>query len=1120
MSTQTPDADPPDTEPPDTEPPDAGPPDTGPPDTEPYPRPGDDAPADAPGPDTSARPASPSRLLVVATLLVGLLAAVLAALVPFAPVLDRDTTVTWPREGEQPASTIAGFVPYAPESVRVTVPCPVLQVAQGREGTTTVVSSEQPGRANIGFTVLTEGGDVRVLVGGRELVREPVGGGDCARVLTADGSGSTVSTGDEPPRTFPGDLVRSVGAFSTQLSPGDAAGLQVSARTADWFVADATTAKQVLLAAQWIAAAAALVLLTLLAGDRLRSRRGALRLLRARLAGAGRPHGIARLAADVVVLATLAVWTVIGPLSTDDGFTEAIARNTAGDDLGNVYRWGNASEAPYTLVIRMVQALADTGAGPLVLRLPSVLAGAAVWLLLSRVALPALLPRHHRLAWVRWTLAAGLLAWWLPLNLGVRPEPFAALFGTAALACGLRAAARPGGRAGLWIGAAALASGLALAVTPSAITAAGPLLLLVAALWRRLARRGTPAEPDSDPPTAGVVGWSVALAGVAAATGIAAAGLTVVFTGQSLYTVLRATAMHSFYGPDVPWYQEIRRWQYLLGFDGEQGGLGRRLPVLLTVAMLVAALPLVARGAHRWTAGLRWVPVPVAGVALGFALLTPAPSKWTHYFGSLAGTGALAIAAGVVLVTVAARQRPAERTVRGAAVAGTAAAVTLAALVFAGKNAWFLWSEWGVPRYDGPFTPLNSPAVWGAAAAALFVAGTGAVLVVRHRAGGPADRPRPIRALTGAAARAGAALPAAVVVTALVTGVAVVVGSMAVAPGRQGSGYSVGGQLWDELTGTPTCGILDHVSIPTASPGALAPAEGQDELAGFEADRGHPDEPPEPGTTWGSLGADGNLGTGTLTTRWYTLPDVEPGQELLVDVAGRTGQGNTLELEFGRGAGTPEPAGRLSLDDTDTADDAEADYPTDRVEEAAPLNRPGWRSVRIDPAQIPPGADRVRVRAVDDTTDPGGWVAVAVPRLRTLAPVVPMLRDADGPVYVDWSILWAAPCLRDLPTVRAGLAQTPRYLVLGPSSLGFAGDVSFGETAGGSFAAMRRGSTETAVATLIDTADDPDQADWGAVSRVEPDIARDAYDVRSELLRRWGWEGYRGPLGFPELPRP
>lgn len=1057
-----------------------------------------DAP-DAPAPSGPAR-RGPSTVLAVATALAGLLAVVLAALVPFAPVLDRDTTVTWPRAGEQPVSTIAGLVPYPPESIRVTVPCGVLQTAAGRDGATTVVSSEQVNASNIGFTVSTDGGDVRVQVGGRELLREPVGDGDCTRVLTADRDGSTVTTGDREPRAFPGDVVRSVGAFTTALSPTEAEGLQVTASTSDWFSAVATPAKQVLIGAQWLTAAVALVLLVALAGDRLRPRAGALRLARARAREAARPRGIARLAADVAVLGTLAVWTVIGPLSTDDGFTEAIARNTGADDFGNVYRWGNASEAPYTLVIRMVQALTEAGAGPVWLRVPSVLAGAAVWLLLSRVALPAVLARHHRHAWVRWVLGAGLLAWWLPLNLGVRPEPFAALFATAALACALRAAARPGGRAGLWTGGAALASGLALAVTPSAVTAAGPLLLLVAALWRRLARRGGPGA---------AAGWLVALAGAAAAAGIAAAGLTVVFTGQSLYTVLRATEMHRFYGPDVAWYQEVRRWEYLLGFDNEQGGLGRRVPVLLSIAMLVAVLPLVARGAHRWVAGLRWAAVPTAGLAVAFALLTPTPSKWTHYFGSLAGTGALALAAGAVLVVTAARHRPSDATVRGAAVAGTAAGIVLAALVFAGSNRWFLWSEWGVPHYDGPFTPLNSPALWVAVAVGLFVAGVGAGLVRSRGAG-----------LRRALARSAAALPAAVVVTAVLTGVAVVVGSMAVAPGRQGSGYSVAGQMWDALTGTPTCGILDHVAVPTAEPGALAPAEGQDALVRFDAGRGHPESPPEPGQTWGSLAANGDLDTGSLTTRWYTLPERRPGQQLVVDVAGRTGQGNTLDLEFGRGAGEPRPAGRVSLDDTRTADAARADYPTDRVEEDAPLSRPGWRTVRIDESEIPPGADRVRIRAVDDTVDPGGWVAVAAPRLRTMSPVLPMLRDADGPVYVDWSIFWAAPCLRDLPTVRAGLAETPRYLVLGPAKLGFAVDVSFGPAAGGSFAAMSRGSTEAPIATRVDTADDPDQEDWGAVSRIDPTLARDAYDVRSEQVRRWGWEGDRSPLGFPELPPP
>ncbi len=495
----------------------------------------------------SDHPAPPSvpRRLVVATLLAGLLAGLLAALVPFAPVDTRSTTVTWPRADEQPVSTTAAFQPYAPEAVRVDVGCRVLRTAQARSadtGTaTTVVGSERPGATGIGFAVLTgPGGELRVLVGGRELLRAPVPPGDaCGLVLDTDEAGSRVTLGDAAPRAFPGDVVRAVAAFTTQLSPADADGLRVTARTADWFAAASSPAKTVLIGLQWLAAAVAAVLLARLAGDRFRRRRGAARLRRARLAAVGTPAGIGRAAADVLVVVTLAVWTVLGPLSTDDGFTEAIARNatgTATGDFGNVYRWGNASEAPYTLVIRLVRALAETGVGPLVLRVPSVLAGIAVWLLLSRVALPAVLARHHRRAWVRGTLGVALLAWWLPLNLGVRPEPFAALAVTAALCCALRAAARPGRRGGTWTAAAALASGLALAVTPSAVTVAGPLVLLLPALWRRVTRHGGG-------------GLAVGVAATVAAAGIAAAGLTPVFTGQSLYTVARATEMHQFYGP-------------------------------------------------------------------------------------------------------------------------------------------------------------------------------------------------------------------------------------------------------------------------------------------------------------------------------------------------------------------------------------------------------------------------------------------------------------------------------------------------------------------------------------------------------------------------------------------
>ena len=50
--------------------------------------------------------------------MVGLLGLVAAVLMPFAPVLDHDTTVTWPQAGRDATSTTAFFVflcgPLAP----------------------------------------------------------------------------------------------------------------------------------------------------------------------------------------------------------------------------------------------------------------------------------------------------------------------------------------------------------------------------------------------------------------------------------------------------------------------------------------------------------------------------------------------------------------------------------------------------------------------------------------------------------------------------------------------------------------------------------------------------------------------------------------------------------------------------------------------------------------------------------------------------------------------------------------------------------------------------------------------------------------------------------------------
>src|SRR5690606_20634788 len=171
---------------------------------------------------------------------------------------------------------------------------------------------------------------------------------------------------------------------------------------------------------------------------------------------------------------------------------------------------------------------------------------------------------------------------------------------------------------------------------------------------------------------------------------------------QSLAGTAAATRLHEHYGPDVPWFQEILRYQYLLGFDS-QGDVARRLPVLLTAVLAVHCGLVLLRGANRLTAGHAHAAPVVFGLSLLLMALTP--SKWTHYFGALAGIGAATLVTSAVLVAVAARQLRSDRVVLvGGAVSAVLAALA-AALSFAGKNNWFLHSHYGVPWGEQPVRP-------------------------------------------------------------------------------------------------------------------------------------------------------------------------------------------------------------------------------------------------------------------------------------------------------------------------------------------------------------------------------------------------------------------------------
>ncbi|TDC95552.1 indolylacetylinositol arabinosyltransferase [Saccharopolyspora aridisoli] len=1011
-------------------------------------------------------------------LLVGGLGIIAALLVPFMPVLAKSTTVSWPPEGRPAESTMALFVPYAPEQVHVELPCSALRSGQQRGEPTTLISSHLPGRPTDGFALTTDDDRVLVLVGGREVFSTPVPVGDCSVVLDADAGGTTVRVGDQV-RTDPHAHVEEIFALATDLAPRDASALTVRATTSDWFSNTPSAPKVVLIVIQLALATGALALLA--SADRRRRTRTSDPLTRrviSRFRSGWPPRAV-----DVGVVGVLSFWLVLGPVTPDDGFASMIARQGWLTGVpSNYYRWENTSETPFALAHHVLEPFGAVSGDPMVLRMPSALAGLLTWLVLSRGAAPVLLPRMSRALGIRALLALSFLAWWLPFGMGTRPEALTALGSTVALACAVRGATRTDGHALLGLGV--LAAGLATAASPIGLTSFVPFLVLAPRILRRLQERN-PARPvwSSIPPSA--------LLGSVTAVGIIA-----MFADQSWFGAARATELHRFYGPDVPWFQEVLRYDNLLGF-GPQGSIARRVPVLLTLALLVCTALLLARGARRLP-GMRLIHVAPACTAISCALLWLTPSKWTHYFGAFAGIGAAALVSSIILLAVACRRWQQEPGAVVIGLIGTGLAVLAGATSFAGTNNWFLHSHFGVLWGHQPLRPLNSPLSWLLLAGALLVVG---LLRGRSRPGAPA------RMILRA--------PAVLATAAVVSSVGMLLVSFAVAPLRQQDGYSLGGHNLSRIRNGANCGIMDElVATPEVPSGTLNPGEGTDQLRGFTPGAGSASDPPGTATArwwWGSL-TGGAISTGSMTSRWFSLPAPLPDREIAVSVAGRTGDGNSLTLEFARSHpdGTPRPLGQRLIDDSYKDSDKRATYPTDHVITQEPQDNPDWRTLHLDSRAVPPGADRVRVRATDATTDPTGWMAVTGPRIRAVVPLRQFLQrsGSPAPTYVDWSMTWSLPCVRDLAAVGDGLVQPPRLLFNPPDSLKLAGRAAYEQAVGGSFAGVDELGTRIRVPTrLLGTEDKPRYEQWGHVETVDYPLRTDGYDTDTTWTSRWGWHG-------------
>ncbi|MBV8997104.1 MAG: arabinosyltransferase domain-containing protein, partial [Pseudonocardiales bacterium] len=609
-------------------------------------------------------------------LLVGLVGVLVALVLPFAPVSAEQATVTWPAPGRPVMPSMALFVPYRPAELTMTVPCSALRAAAGQDRAVTVLATGPPGG---GLVLRTEAGTARLMLGSRMVASIPVAGTttDCRTRLHAGPDRTVITTGTSR-LDLAGQPVPEVFAFHTELDPVQAAGMAVTARTSSPFATSPTGLKILLIAVQLLAVFIALGLLADIPA------------CRAFLLGvsrfSARTAWIKTVWVDAGVIGVLAGWAIIGPLTDDDGFATTIARTAAlTGNVGNYYRWWNASETPFALTEQLLAPLTQINLAPLWLRLPSTVLGIATWFVVSRGVLSAALPVVAGTVRIRLLAAVCLLAAWLPFNLGVRPEPYVAFGVTTVLALLYRA------RGLASLGWAALVAGLTIPVSPGSLLVAAPIAIFAP---RIVGIVGGPAR-----------GRVEVLARALLLCCIGAVGLTVIFADQTWEGLVTATRWHNFFGPSLPWYHEPDRYRFLLTGD-QDGTATKRLPVLVTLALLpVVALLIAGRtepdDADRAAGRLAGV------VVTALALLWLTPSKWSHHFGALAGLfGSFLVVAVVLLLR---RSRVADRVTTMIGVAGAVLVAGAAGLAFAGPNAWWQPAVYDVPWANGRVRPIGLP---------------------------------------------------------------------------------------------------------------------------------------------------------------------------------------------------------------------------------------------------------------------------------------------------------------------------------------------------------------------------------------------------------------------------
>lgn len=1077
-------------------------------------------PADAP----TVKPTHDrARIAKLASIVTGLLGVFLALATPLLPVTQTTAEVNWPQQ-DRLQSVLAPLVSYVPIDLDITVPCRAVDqlTAPGQ----TVLVSTTPKQAEKavarGLFIRKSGQATDAL--DRQSVEVVVRNTPVAFATLADlrsqgcESITVTATAESVKAEFVGMTDAEGQPLVGETTDGDQrpqmtgiyTDLTGAATSLPGLTAHATiddrysTAPTVL---KWLAIAVG-VLCTLIS-------LGALAVLDSTDGRKHRRFLPARWwtfnARDGVVIGALAIWHIVGANTSDDGYILTMSR--VAEHAGytaNYYRWYGAPEAPFGWYYQVFGWLAHVTTASPWMRLPALVCGILVWLILSHEVLPRLGRAATTNRIVPWTAAFVFLASWFPFNNGLRPEPIICL-GALLTWCSVERAIATGrilpAAVACTIGAFSLAAG------PTGLMAVAALIAGARPMVMALIKRAKAVGGDF-------------MSYLAMVAPVAAAGMFVmfvVFSDLTLAAFTQSTSMKTALGPSLHWYNEIDRYSALFEFSAN-GSVSRRFAVLaMLVGLVVSGAMLIRKSRIPGTAlGPSRRIVGITFASLIFLMFTP--TKWTHQFGVFAGLAAALAAITAIAVSAEAMHARRNRMLFIALV------LFITGLSFTAPNAFFYYSNWGMP--------------WGALPVRFGIAlgsvmlylCTVALLVAfwfhfrepfdRRKdgdaAGSRVSGTRPRRWYSTLAAAPLAVAGAFLVIFQIGTGVASGV--------KQSGSLSIPSSNVDALRGD-ICAMAEKVLVePDPSGDLLSPVDGNVALglngssdpadgapanAGFTAN-GLP-------LTLDSTASAGSLGVlgGNVTIS----PDV------LNSNAGGTGggetdqagvNGSTAKLPFGlepavtpvlgsysqddqvpayltsswyrlpaRNADTPlitmAVAGQFDIENitmeysTGSGDSNEDFQVAGEVDLIDPGPRPSWRDLRTYRSSFPDDTTAIRIVAKDENLAQDSFIALTPPRSPRLQTLQTMVGSTD-PVQLDWTSGLAFPCQRPFDH-RNGVAEMPQWRIAPGADLSAAVGAWQDAFGGGPLGWIEVALDQTTVPSYLEG---DIGRDWGSLVRYEP----------------------------------